>query len=332
MKKCSGFSILFAPVIAAVVLLYCCSCHRHSEKNTTALQSIHILLPDTLSLEQACKTLSMQLAQQPADTVDFQKFYTTLDYVADSLQNHFGCRTKTTDGAQAIVSTVYATWHITFNPDDTVFTTLLPDRVYNNKQGMCLSTGLLILLLAERLQCPVYGVMLPGHFFCRYDNDTVRFNIEPNKNGMNHDNAYYRSRYTISDTAEYSLQNLTTPEVIGLLCYNAGTICMRHGQNATARALFKESQRRLPNFTEAQGNYACAFAQAGETDSSLLIFESLFSRHSQLGNLALNYGLVALQAKRYSLADSVFTIGLKHFPNDPALQNGLSAVRKALHP
>jgi tetratricopeptide (TPR) repeat protein len=197
---------------------------------------------------------------------------------------------------------------------------------------MCLGTGMIILLLAERLQCPIYGVMLPGHFYCRYDNGTIRFNIEPNNNGINHDDSYYRARYAVADSTEYSLQNMTQKQVVGLACYNIGTLCMEYNDISSALYLLNTSLHFLPNYSEAEGNYALAYAKEGKTDSSLIIFGALFEKKPGLNNLAVNYGSVALQAKRYKLAETVFTTGLHYFPDNPVLLCGLAAAEKAQKP
>jgi len=321
-------------VCSIAVLLLCgvMSCKHTSVTRLPESPSAWKPLSDTLSLEQACKTLSLQLAAQStgSDTIGQKQFYRMLDSTALYLRNSLGKRSGTPDGAREIISTIYRTWHISFTPNDTVFSTMLPQSVYGNRQGNCFGTGLLILLLAEQVHCPIYGVVLPGHFYCRYDNGKVTANIEPNKFGINHNDSYYRSRYLITDTTLYTLRNMTTKEVIGLLCYNAGTLCMTQSTIRTARALFHDALKRLPDYPEIQGNYALAYAKAGELDSSLMIFFPLFKKYPGMNNLAINYGLVAVYAHRYKLADSVFAVGLRYFPNNTTLLNGRAAAKKAL--
>ena len=321
-------------IMTAVLLCSVVSCKHTSMTNQSQPEAVWKPLSDTLSLEQACKTLSLQLVSQSAgfDTIGQKQFYTMLDSTALYLRNSLGKRSETPDGAHEIISTIYRTWHISFTSNNTVFATLLPQSVYSNRLGNCLGTGLLILLLAEKLHCPIYGVLLPGHFYCRYDNGNITANIEPNKFGINHNDDYYRSHYSITDTTLYTLRNMTKKEVIGLLCYNAGTLCMAQGTMRTARALFRDALKRLPDYPEIQGNYALAYAKAGEPDSSLMVFLPLFKKYPGMNNLAINYGMVALYAHRYKLADSVFAIGLHYFPNNTALLNGRAAAKKALQP
>ena len=112
-------------------------------------------------------------------------FYALIDSAADSLLNVLGDKAAGSNGAHAIINVVYETWKIGFDPCDTLVETLLPELVYAHKKGACLGVSLIILMLAEKLRCPIHGVLLPGHFFCRFDDGNVSFNIEPNNQDSN---------------------------------------------------------------------------------------------------------------------------------------------------
>ena len=72
------------------------------------------------------------------------------------------------------------------NPEDLFLHTVLDQR-----RGYCLSLSILYLSLAERLGLPIYGVVVPGHFFVRYDDGKVRFNIEATNRGRSLPDEYY---------------------------------------------------------------------------------------------------------------------------------------------
>ncbi|MCK5171750.1 MAG: transglutaminase family protein [Planctomycetes bacterium] len=50
------------------------------------------------------------------------------------------------------------------DPEDLFLHTVLDKR-----RGYCLSLSVLYLSIAERIGMPLYGVVVPGHFFVRYD-------------------------------------------------------------------------------------------------------------------------------------------------------------------
>jgi tetratricopeptide (TPR) repeat protein len=170
--------------------------------------------------------------------------------------------------------------------------------------------------------------MLPGHFFCRFDDGKVRFNIEPNKSGFDHPDDYYRRKYLSGHRPWYDLKSIDKKEVVGVVCFNAGNYCLRHRDYQRARAYFTESIRRIPAFIEAKGNLALAYAQSGDLELSKMIFDTLFNAYPDLNGLAANYGAVLLASNDVGKAREVFTKGLAYFPADSSILSGLAATNR----
>ena len=289
-------------------------------------------LTDDITLDQACVQVSRYCALwlDNADTGSLGSFYRDLDSSAAVLGRSLGPARASRAAVDSIVALVYGRWGIGFDARDTVAETLLPHLVYKNRKGACLGVSLIMLMLAERLQCPIYGVMLPGHFFCRFDNGKIRVNIEPNKSGFCHPDEYYRERYPFATMPWYDLANLTKSQTAGMLCYNAGVLCLTKGRSRPAVSLFAEASRRLPAFAEAQGNLALTYAFTGMLDSSLAVFATLFAAHPDFVNLAANYGNVAMAARQYEKAANIFRKGLDYFPEDTMLLTGLAQAYEEL--
>jgi regulator of sirC expression with transglutaminase-like and TPR domain len=311
-----------------VACFLCAACSRDARKPVPAL----VVPADSVSLEQSCISVSIYLAAmlENADTNSLGGFYGALDSAADGLGRSLGAARATPAAADSIIAFVYGRWGIGFDARDTVAETLFPHLVYKNRKGACLGVALIMLMLAERLQCPMYGVMLPGHFFCRFDDGKTRFNIEPNKSGFGHPDEYYRERYPSANMPWYDLANLTKSQTAGMLCYNTGVLCLNKGRSRPAISLFAEASRRMPLFAEAQGNLALAYAFTGVLDSSMSVFEKLFTVHPDFVNLAANYGSVAMAAKQYEKAANIFRKGLDYFPEDTTLQRGLAQAYEEL--
>jgi hypothetical protein len=302
--------------VAITLLFAACSTNTH-EKNAAGARAA-VSLDDTLSLQNACRVISVRLCSllHTGDTASLALFNHTLDSAAGAIKKNAGDTKKTLD---SILSVVYGSWKIRFDPVDTVIETLLPHLVFQNRKSACLGVSLIILMLAEKLHCPVYGVMLPGHFFCRYDDGKRRINIEPNKEGDTHPDDYYRKRYPVGNRPWYDLGNLPAAATIGMLCYNAGALCLKQKQYDAAIACYRESARRIPGFVEAKGNLALTYAKKGNLDTALVLFEELFIAHPDMVNLAANYGAVAMAAKQYRRALEIFRKGLDYFPGDTLL-------------
>ena len=55
-------------------------------------------------------------------------------------------------------------WKISFQDAPNKLQSIFPHQAFNARQGSCLSISLIFLLLAEKLDLPLYGVLAPGHF------------------------------------------------------------------------------------------------------------------------------------------------------------------------
>jgi hypothetical protein len=286
---------------------------------------------DSLSLEAACKIISVEALTRSGekDTGEVSRFFRFIDAAADSLTGALGKNAATLAGKDAVVDIVYHKWKMAFDRRDDVMKTLLPHSAYAEKKGNCMAVSLMILMLAERLGCPVGGIILPGHFFCRYDDGKNRVNIEPNREGYSHSDDYYRTKYLSDATSWHTLEALKKTETIGAFYYAIGTLLLRRNAPGLAAAFLNESRRRLPSLVEAEGNHALALALCGRNDTALTILETLYRQHPAAPNLAANCGAVAMAAGRHRKAFEIYKNGLTHFPNDPKLLGGLSRAYTA---
>jgi len=74
--------------------------------------------------------------------------------------------------------------------------------VLDRKRGYCLSLSILYLSLGERLGLALYGVVVPEHFFVRYDDGRVRFNIETTGKGGNAPDEHYMNKFKVPEDDE----------------------------------------------------------------------------------------------------------------------------------
>jgi len=96
--------------------------------------------------------------------------------------------------------------------------------VMDRKRGYCLSLSILYLSLAERLGLPLYGVVVPGHFFVRYDDGRVRFNIETTSKGGTADDEHYIKKFKVpkGDSDSIYMANLNKMQTLGCFFNNLG--------------------------------------------------------------------------------------------------------------
>jgi regulator of sirC expression with transglutaminase-like and TPR domain len=323
---------LFACALLVAVVLPGAGCLKGAPEKGGAAPPKTFPLDDTLALRDACARIAAFLCPVlgVCDTSSLGRFNRMVDSAALAIRRSAGGKNKGPEALGALLHTVYSSWGIGFDARDTVVETLLPHLVFRNRRGACVGVALVLLMLAEKLDLPVYGVMLPGHFFCRYDDGIRRRNVEPNRKGCEHPDEYYRKRYPLAHRPGYGLGNLDRKAVIGVLCYNAGSLCLRNRRYDAAIACCREAVRRMPLFAEAQGNCAIAYAKKGALDSALALFEQLFAAHPDMENLAVNYGYVATAARHYPLAVSVYQKGLEYFPGDTVLRKRLEKLMSGI--
>lgn len=134
---------------------------------------------------------------------------------------------------------------------------LLPSRVLERRQGYCVGIAAVYLLLAERLGLPVQAVAAPSHLFLRYDDGTVRRNIETFDGGAPTEDAAYARQHRIPERAlrrGVFLRGLTVPEFVAQVRNNLGVIYSGRREYGKAEAQYRRALALLPEFPAALYN------------------------------------------------------------------------------
>jgi tetratricopeptide (TPR) repeat protein len=96
--------------------------------------------------------------------------------------------------------------------------------VMDRRQGYCLSLSILYLAIGERLGLPLYGVVVPEHFFIRYDDGQVRFNIETTAKGNSAADDYYIRKFNVPKNSTIYMTNLNKRQTLGCFFNNLGNV------------------------------------------------------------------------------------------------------------
>ncbi len=153
------------------------------------------------------------------------------------------------------------------NPED-----LFLHSVLDNRKGYCLSLSILYLSLAERLDIPLYGVVVPGHFFVRYDSRSTRFNIETTARGATGlTDKDYIERYNVPQDRTHGLylKNLTKLQSLGCLFNNFGVVYLEKEQYDHALQALDLAVRINPMLSEARTNLANIYLRQGQLDLAI---------------------------------------------------------------
>ena len=188
---------------------------------------------------------------------------------------------------------------------------LLPSRVLDRKQGYCVGIAALYLLLAEKLNLPIYAVATPSHVFLRYDDGATRINIETLQGGANVPDEQYIREQRIPEKSirrGIFMRNLTADEFLAQVrnnlgviysqrkdyqaaareyeaaldldarlpaaCYNLGSDLLRQGAYRQAARRFSRSLRLYPTDVWALNNRGLAYLKTGKREKARRDFEA----------------------------------------------------------
>ncbi len=183
-----------------------------------------------------------------------------------------------------------------FSPDrsklfESTLETLLLNRVLQNTKGHCLSLSLIYLCLAERLDLPVNGVMVPNHFFVRYDNGHQRINVETTYNGKNFPDLYYRKYYLKGFDDKVSLKKLTKKETLAIYLSNLANHYKLQGNHKKAMQMFLQIMKVLPGRASLYTNLGNTYERDKQIAKAIAIYQHSLSLNPYLCQTHYNLGL-----------------------------------------
>ncbi|MCE5299953.1 MAG: tetratricopeptide repeat protein [Spirochaetia bacterium] len=208
-------------------------------------------------------------------------------------------------------------------------------RVLERRQGICLSLAAIYLIIGERLGLPVYGVLVPGHIFVRY-NDAIHsgINSETTFSGMEYyDYAVLTGSGFLKGTDYNRL--LTKRETAAAVLNNYAALLMADGRAKDAEMTLKKSVEILPGLVENRvnlGSLYLALMRYPQAEAQLLEAVKIMPESAQA---RLLLGELYRGSKRYVLARENYLAALAASPGDAAAAKGLemteSMSKEALH-
>ncbi len=194
-------------------------------------------------------------------------------------------------------------------------------RVLDRKKGYCLSLSVLYLALGERLGLPMHGVVVPGHFFVRYDDGNIRFNIETTSNGGNASDEHYIKKFKVPEQYHDGIymENLNKIQTIGCLFNNLGNSYSAINDIETAISTLEKAVQINPSLAESRMNLGNLYLQKGWTNDAVNQYQIALRINPSDAKANLNLGNAYLKMDWLVQAISQYnrSIGL-----DPTLVQG----------
>ncbi len=181
--------------------------------------------------------------------------------------------------------------------------------VMDRKQGYCLSLSVLYLSIGERLGLPLHGVVVPGHFFVRYDDGRVRFNIETTSKGGNASNEHYIKKFKVPrlNGRNIYLKNLSKIQTLGCFFNNLGNSYSDVGDMESALRAFELAVEINPTLSESRANLANIYLKKGQITQAITEYHAALDinpndakTHNNLGNAYAQRGSLGYAVSEYS--------------------------------
>jgi len=165
--------------------------------------------------------------------------------------------------------------------------------VLDKKSGYCLSLSILYLSLAERLGLPLYGVVVPGHFFVRYDDSRgVQFNIETTSKGGSAPDEHYIEKFKVPvGSNSIYMKNLNKIQTLGCFFNNLGNSYDDIGNIDSALLALETAVEINPTLSEARSNLGNIYLTKGQVTNAINQYREAIKinpneakTHNNLGN------------------------------------------------
>jgi regulator of sirC expression with transglutaminase-like and TPR domain len=167
--------------------------------------------------------------------------------------------------------------------DDSIEFMLLP-YVVKNKKGSCLGLAALYLAVAERLDLEVRGVLVPRHFFLRYE----QRNIELLRKGEAMPDQWYQKTWQVPAGATAYMRPLTEKELLAVFWFNLGNAYRMKGEYQRAEKTYERVIGAFPDFAEAHANLGLVFQLQKDYPGAKQAYQTAKALQPDLPGLAGN--------------------------------------------
>ena len=181
--------------------------------------------------------------------------------------------------------------------------------VIDKKEGYCLGMSILYLSIGERLGLSLYGVVVPGHFFVRYDDGRVRFNIETTSKGGSAPDEHYIKKFKVPrlNGRGIYLKNLSKIQTLGCFFNNLGNSYSDVGDIESALLAFERAVEINPTLSESRANLGNIYLKKGQVAQAINEYLAALDinpndakTHNNLGNAYTQRGSLGYAVSEYT--------------------------------
>ena len=169
-------------------------------------------------------------------------------------------------------------------------------QVLERRRGSCVGLGTLFLALADALGQAASGVMLPGHFYVRVQEQGQPRNVELLRGGEAMPDAWNAQRFPVpgGSAPEYA-RALSAAEVLGVVEYNVGNERKRQLRLPEARAAFARAVQGFPERSEAHASLGAVEQLLGNLEAAAASYRRARAVNPHLPGVEQNLALLAAE-------------------------------------
>ena len=256
-------------------------------------------------------TAALIISEYWSEMVDGRRYLSDLDNMALEIREMLKQKKLSTDfrAVPVINNYLFGTLGFSSISEASDPNSLFLHTVMDKKQGYCLSMSVLYLAIGERLGLPLYGVVVPGHFFVRYDDGRVRFNIETTSKGGNASDEHYIKKFKVPRLNGRSiyLKNLSKIQTLGCFFNNLGNSYSDIGDMESALLAFERAVEINPTLSESRANLANIYLKKGQVAQAVNEYRAALDinpndakTHNNLGNAYTQRGSLGYAVSEYT--------------------------------
>jgi tetratricopeptide (TPR) repeat protein len=187
--------------------------------------------------------------------------------------------------------------------------------VMDRRRGYCLSLSILYLAIGERLGLPLYGVVVPGHFFVRYDDSKARFNIETTNGGASATDDYYIQKFNVPKNNTIYMSNLNKRQSLGCFFNNLGNIYKDIGNVDQAMASMQWAVYINPSLAESRINLGNIYMKKDRVDDAIAEYQQALKITPDDSKAHNNLGNAFMRRQSFNDAVAEYTASIRLEPN-----------------
>jgi tetratricopeptide (TPR) repeat protein len=200
--------------------------------------------------------------------------------------------------------------------------------VMDRKRGYCLSLSILYLSIGERLGLPLYGVVVPGHFFVRYDDGRARFNIETTAKGGYASDEHYVDKFKVPKGKGESIYmiNLNKKQTLGCFFNNLGNSYSNINDVERASSAFESAVEINPSLAELRSNLGNVYMKKGRVEDAMREYRNALEINPNDAKTHNNLGNAYVKKDWWNEAISEYTESLSLDPNFASAHRNLASA------